>query len=135
MIYILIAGTYTPLCLSTLQGRLGLGLLITVWTLAIIGMITTMIWIHAPRWLYTGFYLLLGWVGILFILPIFNALEFTGFLVFLLGGVFYTIGAVIYGKKFEILNFKGFGFHEIFHLFILIGSIFHFIMVNNYIFI
>lgn len=135
MIYILIAGTYTPLCLSVLKGGIGIGLLIGVWVLAIIGIIITIVWLQAPRWVYTGFYLLLGWIGVIFIWPIFNAFELGGFITFILGGVFYTLGAIIYAKKIGILNFKSFGFHEIFHLFILAGSLFHFIMVNSFIII
>ncbi len=133
MIYVLIAGTYTPLCLITLGGKLGLGLLVGIWALALIGIITKVIWLDAPRWLYTGFYLALGWVGMIFILPIYHAIAFGGFAALVIGGLLYSIGSIIYAKKIEIFSFKNFGHHEVFHLFILAGTLSHFIMINHFI--
>lgn len=133
MIYVLIAGTYTPLCLSVLKGNLGLGLLIGIWSLAALGIVIKILWLEAPRWLYTGFYLALGWIGMIFIWPIFNALPLGGFLTLVIGGLLYTAGSVIYAQKIEFFSFKNFGHHEIFHLFILGGTFSHFIMVNTFI--
>lgn len=133
MIYVLIAGTYTPLCLCVLKGKLGLALLISIWSLALIGIIIKILWLEAPRWLYTGFYVALGWIGMLFIWPIFKAIPLGGFLALVLGGLLYTAGSIIYAKKIELFSFKSFGYHEIFHLFILGGTFSHFIMVNNFI--
>jgi hemolysin III len=133
MIFVLIAGTYTPLCLTVLKGALGTGLLIGVWSLAAIGIITKVIFIHMPRWLSAGMYLFLGWISILFIYPIFKAMPISGFVWLVLGGLFYTIGSIIYAIKSERLRIGLFGFHEIFHLFILLGTLSHFIMINNYV--
>ncbi|MBS7527212.1 hemolysin III family protein [Fusibacter paucivorans] len=132
MIFVLIAGTYTPICLTALKGKLGYGLLIAVWSLAIIGIVTKVIFINMPRWLSAGMYLFLGWLSIAFIYPIFKAMPVPGFVWLCLGGVFYTVGSIIYAIKSDKLRIGAFGFHEIFHLFILLGTISHFIMVNNY---
>lgn len=133
MIFVLIAGTYTPICLTVLKGWLGYGLLIGVWSLAIIGIVTKVIFINMPRWLSAGMYLFLGWLSVAFIYPLFKALPISGFIWLCLGGVFYTVGAVIYAIKSDKLKIGAFGFHEIFHLFILLGTLSHFIMINNYV--
>lgn len=133
MIYVLIAGTYTPICLITLHGLLGTALLIGVWSLALIGIVMKLVWMSAPRWLYTGCYLFLGWLAIFFIWPIYKAMPMGGFLLMVGGGLAYTIGSVIYAKKSEKLRFLKLGFHEIFHLFILLGSLSHFLMITQYV--
>lgn len=133
MIYILIAGTYTPICLLTLQGKLGIGLLIGVWALAVIGIVLKLVWFDAPRWLYTGFYLILGWLAIFFIYPISRALPGKGIFLLILGGLLYSAGAVFYALKPKKLKLGLLGFHEIFHLFILAGSITHYIFVYTYV--
>jgi hemolysin III len=122
MIYILIAGTYTPICLLSLQGKQGIVLLITVWTLAGAGIIVTGFWLNAPRWLSSLIYGVMGWLVIVTLPQLLRALTLAGFAWLLAGGILYTIGAVIYGLKRPNLPFK-LGFHEIFHLFILAGSI------------
>lgn len=133
MIYVLIAGTYTPICLLTLQGKLGIGLLIAVWSLAILGIALKLVWFDAPRWLYTGFYLLLGWLAVFFIYPISLALPGEGVLLLVLGGLFYTTGSIFYALKPQRLKLWKLGFHEIFHLFILAGSITHYLFVYFYV--
>ena len=133
MIYVLIAGTYTPICLITLKGMLGTALLIGVWTLAIAGIVMKLLWMNAPRWLYTGCYLFLGWLAIFFIWPIYKAMPVTGFICLVSGGAMYTIGSIIYAKKSEALRLAKLGFHEIFHLFILAGSALHFLMVSRFV--
>ncbi|OJV62326.1 MAG: hemolysin [Clostridiales bacterium 38-18] len=133
MIFVLIAGTYTPICLTVLRGTLGYVLLALVWSLAIFGTISKVIFINMPRWLSAGMYLFLGWLSIFFIVPIFRALPFAGFLWLVIGGILYTVGSVFYAKKPKF-SISGFGFHEIFHLFILAGSLAHFILINQYIF-
>ncbi len=133
MIYVLIAGTYTPICLITLHGILGTALLIGVWSLAAAGIVMKLVWMTAPRWLYTGCYLFLGWVAIFFIWPIYKALPLGGFLLMVGGGLAYTIGSIIYAKKSERLRIFKLGFHEIFHLFILLGSLAHFLMITEYV--
>lgn len=133
MIYVLIAGTYTPICLITLKGFVGTALLIGVWTLAVTGIVVKLLWMSAPRWLYTGFYLFLGWLAVFFIYPIYKAMPVAGFICLVTGGVMYTVGSIIYAKKSEALRLARLGFHEIFHLFILAGSAFHFVMVSRFV--
>ncbi len=133
MIYVLIAGTYTPVCLLTLSGKLGIGLLISIWTLTVLGIVLKLVWFDAPRWLYTGFYLLLGWLAVFFIYPISQALPGKGVFLLVLGGILYSAGSVFYALKPKRLRVWKMGFHEIFHLFILAGSIAHYIFVYQYV--
>jgi hemolysin III len=133
MIYVLIAGTYTPVCLLTLNGKLGIGLLIAIWFLAVLGIVLKLVWFDAPRWLYTGFYLVLGWLAAFFIYPISQALPGKGVFLLILGGIFYSAGSVFYAVKPKRLKLWKFGFHEIFHLFILAGSITHYMFVYKYV--
>lgn len=135
MIYVLIAASYTPLCLITLKGVLGYTLLSIVWSMAILGIILKILWLNAPRWLYTSFYLILGWAAIFVIYPLYNLLPTTAFALLLTGGISYSIGAVIYATKSKSIKIWKFGFHEIFHIFILLGSFIHYLMVYNYIII
>lgn len=132
MIFVLIAGTYTPVCLLALKGTLGYVLLILVWSLAIIGTISKVLFINMPRWLSAGMYLFLGWLSIFFIVPIYKALPIGGFTWLVIGGVLYTIGSIFYASKSEKIKLGNFGFHEIFHLFIMAGTLAHYIMINGY---
>lgn len=134
MIYILIAGTYTPICLSAITNTSIRLLLGTVWLLAILGIITKLFWLHAPRWLYTGFYIAMGWTAILFFKPILTIISFKALAWLLIGGILYTIGGIIYATKPKFLEMKSMGFHEIFHIFILLGSLSHFIVISGYIY-
>ena len=84
---------------------------------------------NAPRWLSTLIYAVMGWMIILAIYPLAKAIPAQGTLFLVMGGLFYTIGAVIYGLKWPKINFKYFGFHEIFHIFVLAGSLSHFFMM------
>jgi len=133
MIYVLIAGTYTPICLITLKGVLGWSLFGVVWGLALAGIVLKLLWMNAPRWLSTLFYVALGWLAALFIVPLFRALPLSGFIWLLTGGLLYTIGAVFYATKPRWLKLWKFGFHEVFHLFILLGSAAHFLLVSRYV--
>ena len=133
MIYVLIAGTYTPICLIALKGKIGTFLFLGVWLLAFIGILLKIVWFDAPRWLYTGFYILMGWISVFAIVPIIRAVSVGGFMWLLAGGLFYTIGAVIYATKRPKINLKFFGFHEIFHIFIMLGSLCHYILMFKYI--
>lgn len=133
MIYILIASTYTPICLGVLRGPWGWSIFGVIWGLAVLGTILTSVWLKAPRWLTTGIYLGMGWMVILAIYPmlktfaVLNALSLLWWL--LAGGILYTVGGIIYGLKWPHLKNKYFGFHEIFHIFILLGSACHFIFI------
>ncbi|MBU3188657.1 hemolysin III family protein [Clostridium bowmanii] len=120
MIYVLIAGTYTPICLIALKGTLGTILFLAIWFLALVGIILKIVWFDAPRWLYTGFYILMGWISVVAIVPIIKAISLGGFICLLVGGLFYTVGGVKYATKWPKINLKLFGFHEIFHIFIML---------------
>ncbi|MBZ9606445.1 hemolysin III family protein [Clostridium estertheticum] len=133
MIYVLIAGTYTPICLIALKGTIGTLLFFGIWILALIGIVLKIVWFDAPRSLYTGFYILMGWISVIAIVPIIKAISLGGFIWLLAGGLFYTVGAVIYATKRPKINLKLFGFHEIFHIFIMLGSLCHFILMFKYI--
>ena len=129
MIYIMIAGTYTPICLIALPGLWGKWLLISIWTLAIGGILLTLFWFKAPRWLTTGIYILMGWLVIVALVPMSRVFSPAGFFWLFAGGIFYTIGGIIYGLKKSFINLPGFGFHEVFHIFVLLGSIFHYFLM------
>ena len=137
MIYVLIASTYTPICLGPLRGGWGWSIFGVVWALAILGIVLTSVWLKAPRWLTTTIYLIMGWTVLVAIYPmitIFQQLgQFSSLIWLLLGGIFYTIGAIIYGLKWPSLKNKYFGFHEIFHLFVLAGSLFHYWFIIHYV--
>lgn len=133
MIYVLIAGTYTPVCLVALKGTLGWGLFISIWTLAILGIVLKLFWLEAPRWLYTSFYLFMGWISVFVIAPLTRKIPYQGIIWLFMGGVLYTLGAVIYATKWPRIKSKIFGFHEIFHLFVLAGSFCHYWMMLKYV--
>ncbi|MDG5788959.1 hemolysin III family protein [Evansella sp. AB-P1] len=133
MIYVLIAGTYTPYCLITLNGTVGWVLFGLITILAIFGVLFKLIWFHCPRWLSTSLYIAMGWVVIFFSSPLSASLHTNGLLLLILGGVLYTIGGIIYGVKPKCLSFKHWGYHEIFHIFILLGSLSHFLSIFLYV--
>lgn len=133
MIFVLIAGTYTPICLTVLKGTTGTILLIAIWGLAIVGILAKQFFINMPRQLSAGLYVFMGWVSILVIYPLFKALPISGFLFLVIGGVLYTIGSVFYALKPEKFQFGNWGFHEIFHLFIMAGTLAHFILIHHYV--
>lgn len=133
MIYILIAGTYTPVCLMCLDGSLRWIIFIGVWSCAFIGVIFKMLWFKSPRWLSTLFYVLMGWIAVFIVSPLSKNMELKGIILLFAGGVLYTLGAVIYATKWPKIKSKIFGFHEIFHLFVLAGSLCHYFMVLKYV--
>lgn len=132
MIYFLIAGTYTPFCLLAIKGTLGIVLLTIVWTLAFGGIFLSFYWIHAPRWFSTSIYLIMGWMIVWVIRPIMQTLPTGGLILLLAGGLSYSIGAVIYALKRPNLIPGYFGFHELWHLFVLGGTTCHFFSVFSY---
>jgi hemolysin III len=122
-IFVLIAGTYTPLCFNVLNGWVRIALLVTIWTLAAAGIVVALFATRIPRWVNTLLYIGMGWVAI-FALPAFLArLPWAFVATLLLGGVLYTIGAVIYARRRPNPFPRVFGFHEVFHLFVIAGSI------------
>lgn len=129
MIFILIAGTYTPYCLISLNGVTGWVLFSIVTVITICGILFKLIWFNCPRWLSTAIYLAMGWMIIFVISPLFGSINAMGVYLLMLGGLFYTIGGVIYGAKPTFLKTKYMGFHEIFHIFILLGTLAHFLSI------
>ncbi|QED50127.1 PAQR family membrane homeostasis protein TrhA [Cytobacillus dafuensis] len=133
MIFVLIAGSYAPFCLISLHGVTGWVIFSIVTIVAVVGVFFKMIWFNCPRWLSTALYVALGWVIIFAFSPLSKTLSSEGLLLLLLGGILYTIGGVIYAVKPKFLEFKYFGFHEIFHIFIMMGSMAHFLCVFLYV--
>lgn len=133
MIFVLIAGTYTPFCLIPLRDSIGIPLLIAIWTIALSGIAFKLIWFHCPRIISTLLYIGMGWIIVFVVQPLAEHIETAGLVYLVLGGVIYTLGGVIYAIKPKFLEFKHLGFHEIFHLFILAGSLCHFLAVNYYV--
>ncbi len=124
-IFILIAGTYTPLCFNILSGWVRIALLVTIWTLAITGVVLTIFpyTLRLPRWVTTLLYIVMGWVAILAFPAFLAVLPWTFVATMALGGVLYTIGAIVYAKRWPNPLPRIFGFHEIFHLFVIAGSV------------
>lgn len=134
MIGILVAGTYTPLCLISLREIGGLRILATVWTLAISALVLKLFWINCPKWISSILYLLMGWTCAPSLGKIYAILQGGGFKLLLLGGITYTIGALIYAMKIPSLEKnKNFRSHELFHLFIMGGTLFHYMMIYLYV--
>ena len=135
MIFILIAGTYTPICIIALPQPIGICLLSLVWAIAIVGIIVKMFWIMCPKWFSSMLYIGMGWICVLAFTQLLNSLPTAAFLWLLAGGIIYTIGGVIYALKLPIFNAKHkyFGSHEVFHVFVMGGSICHFIVMYAFI--
>lgn len=135
MISVLIAGSYTPVCLIALNNRTGYLLCAAVWAVAILGIIIKAFWINCPKCFSSVLYIGMGWMVVLAFSQIFHALSRPAFGWLLAGGIIYTIGGVIYALKLPIFNsrHKNFGSHEIFHLFCMGGSACHFVVMYQYI--
>jgi len=129
MIYLLIAGSYAPFCLISLNGPTGWVLFSIVMLIAVFGITFKLVWFNSPRWLSTTLYIGMGWIMVFAITPLAEVLSPVGIGLLFLGGIFYTIGGIIYGLKPRVLSFKHLGFHEIFHVFVLLGSLAHFLCV------
>lgn len=134
-IFLLIAGTYTPVCLIVLNGTVGTIMLCLIWGMAITGIIMKGFWVNCPKWVSSVIYIAMGWTCVLSFTQIINALPKAAFYWLLAGGIIYTIGGVIYALKLPVFNnrHKNFGTHEIFHLFCLGGSACHFIFMYRFI--
>ena len=132
-IFVLIAGTYTPICVLALEGGWGVGLLGVVWALALCGVMLKLLWMDAPRWLSVGLYLAMGWIAVVAVSAIFGAVPPGGIAWILGGGLVYSAGAMIYGLKWPNIKPGVFGFHELWHLFVLAGSACHFWAMLRYI--
>jgi hemolysin III len=130
-IFAMIAGTYTPICLVSLRDSFGWTLLIVVWGLALSGILLKILWIGAPRWLSTLIYLAMGWACVFGLTTMKEVMPAASFDWLLYGGIAYTVGAVIYATKWPDPWPESFGFHEIWHLFVLAGAFSHAIAIYN----
>jgi hemolysin III len=130
-IYLLIAGTYTPVLLQYMEGLHGWVFTAVMWCCAALGILIKLCWFGAPRWLQTVLYVAMGW-AVLFDISVLQAMDGIAVALLAAGGISYTLGAVIYLVKKPNITPR-FGFHELFHIFVLLGSLFHFIMIFCYI--
>ncbi|AGA68473.1 channel protein, hemolysin III family [Desulfitobacterium dichloroeliminans LMG P-21439] len=133
MIYILIGGSYTPVFYYGLEGAWRWAMLIAVWALALIGVLLKIWFINAPRYVSTAFYVTLGWIALVPIVQLVHNLPLGALIMMVVGGVMYTVGAIIYAAKIFRIPRLHLGFHEIFHIFIAAGTLIHFLMVLIYI--
>ncbi|MCI9237965.1 hemolysin III family protein [Lachnospiraceae bacterium 50-23] len=135
MISVLIAGSYTPICLLVLGGKTGVILLSIVWGIAIIGILIKAFWVYCPKWVSSVLYIGMGWTCVLAFTQILNSMSAAAFGWLLAGGIIYTVGGIIYALKLPIFNnrHKYFGSHEIFHLFVMGGSFCHFIVMYAFV--
>ncbi len=131
MIFVLIAGSYTPICLLVLDRKIGIPLLILVWGIAIVGILIKAFWVFCPKWVSSVLYIGMGWTCVLAFGQMLNGLSRAEFGWLLAGGIIYTIGGIVYALKLPIFNMKhkNFGSHEIFHLFVMGGSACHFVVM------
>jgi hemolysin III len=132
-IYLLIAGTYTPICVYFFNGFWQYGMLILIWSLAIIGIVVKLFVINAPRWINAGVYLIMGWLAIMGIQEILRTMPTAAIIWLVLGGLFYSVGAIIYITKFLDFFPGKFGFHEVWHIFVILGALSHYLVILKFI--
>lgn len=135
-IFVLIAGSYTPITLVTLQQHnptLAWTLFAVVWGFAFLGVAFKLMWIGAPRWVSTGLYLVMGWLAVAAIEPLVLAMPWQGVAWLAAGGLAYTVGAIVYARRRPDPFPRVFGYHELWHLFVLAGSACHFVMIARYV--
>ncbi|QMT60168.1 hemolysin III family protein [Legionella sp. PC997] len=130
-IFVLIAGTATPICLLKLKNASGLHLLSILWLVALFGMLITTLWPHVPKWVRSLLYIVMGWIGVLYFPEIKSSLDTTNIQLLVIGGVTYTLGALIYAFKWPDPFPRFFGYHEVFHVFVVLGSGLHFWLNYN----
>lgn len=135
MISVLIAGTYTPICLNVLDKETGIPLLGLVWLIAAVGIIIKAFFVYCPKWFSSLLYIGMGWLCVLVFSRLLNEMSNEAFGWLLAGGIIYTIGGIIYALKLPVFNslHKNFGSHEIFHLFVMAGSFCHFVLMYCFI--
>lgn len=132
-IYLLIAGTYTPICVYFFHGFWQYGMLTVIWGLAIIGIVVKLFVINAPRWVTAGIYLVMGWLAMMGIQEILRTMPTAAILWMIIGGLFYSIGAIIYITKHLDFAPGTFGFHEVWHIFVILGAFSHFYLILRFI--
>lgn len=132
-IYTLIAGSYTPLCVNFFQGFWQWGLMAIVWGMALVGVITKIFIINAPRWVSAGLYLIMGWFAVLAIPEMVSSMPLNALYGLMSGGIFFTLGAIVYIFKKPDFYPGFFGFHEIWHIFVILGCACHFVVIAVYV--
>ena len=134
MIFVLIAGSYTPVCVLVLPARYGIPMLVYIWALAIIGILVKIFFIYCPKWVSSLIYIFMGWTCIFAFRVIIDTLPTAAFIWLLIGGIIYTLGGILYALDLPIFHRlpECFGRHEIFHLFVMGGSLCHFICMYRY---
>jgi hemolysin III len=130
MIFVFIAGTYTPFALLRFEGTTQWLVLVMVWTGAVLGLLLELVWLDSPRWLTAVAYLAVGWVGVLAVPQMFSAVGIAGAVLLMVGGGLYTVGAVIYATKWPNPFPRTLGFHEIFHLLVVAAAVTQFVAVS-----
>lgn len=132
-IALLIAGSYTPVCLTALrgQGAWGWAVFGVIWAMAACSCALSLVWIGSPRWLSSAVYLVMGWLAVVALIPLARTLPAAGMAWLVAGGALYTVGGVLYAVKWPGRDNPRFGCHEIFHLFILLGSLCHFFLMYD----
>lgn len=131
-IFILIAGSYTPICLIPLRHTVGPVLLAVIWGAALSGMLFKFCWVTCPKWVSSVIYTVMGWLCIFCLPAMVNALSLAAVLWLAAGGILYSIGAVFYALKPKFITSREFGCHEIFHCFVLAGSFCHLVVMMHY---
>lgn len=131
MIFVLIAGTYTPICLTLLRGSWGWVLFVIIWSIAWLGILLKILDVKIKSYVLVFIYLSAGWTIVIFIKPLFQFLSQGLFFWLFLGGVFYSLGTIFFGLDRLLPRWRWFGMHEIFHLFVLAGSFSHFWLMFN----
>lgn len=132
-IYLLIAGTYTPICVHFFSGFWQYGMVALIWGLAIIGVSVKIFVINSPRWITAGIYLIMGWLAIIGVQEIIRTMPTAAIILLVIGGLMYTIGAIIYITKKLDIKPGVFGFHEIWHIFVILGALSHFLVILRFI--
>jgi hemolysin III len=122
MIFVFIAGTYTPFALLALRGALGVAVLVTVWVAALVGLGLELAWIDAPRWVSAVSYLAVGWAGVILVPHLFPAVGLAAGILAVAGAVLYTLGAAAYATAWPNPFPATFGFHEVFHLLVVVAA-------------
>ncbi|MEC9274386.1 MAG: hemolysin III family protein [Candidatus Neomarinimicrobiota bacterium] len=133
MIYVLIASTYTPICLIPLRGPWGWSLFGVVWGLAVFGILWKLFQFKFSNWFSTVYYVFMGWLCIIAIWPLFTHLQMGALIWLFIGGIFYSVGVVFYALDRRKSPLKGFGFHEIWHILVMAGSFSHFWVMYKYV--
>ncbi len=128
-IFVLIAGSFTPICLLALPDLISARLMKVIWFLAFFGILKSVFWVNAPKWLNAILYVGMGWIAAPYIPELNVALGTTRVVLILAGGVVYTVGGVFYALRWPKLSPQTFGFHELFHIFTIIAAALHFIVI------